>query len=455
MIALYKMLELKLQRFLHWSRTLHLTAIMAGCSLLCASILPWLKDPLGGIYSSWQLPLYPGWSYHVAFLNYGMLCAFCALYMFVHAFTIGQPHTKHNYFVCGRRITRFVPIVPVLLFLFQYLCADVPALALLATHERQMLLIQMYFGYKGDNQIIILNPLTLNTSTFWARLQLLLNCLSYGPLFQCVFIWLLPTYRHPSIPLVHSVRPGHKRKLAIVCCIAALVILFGPVPLGMVCEYVAKEELAVGDYKLALLLLNSARFFNPEFEQVASYHIEQGQAQYFLSPTQLTTDSRVYLAATYRSQGDYLDAYQQLLAALHTHPTVPWLTDEMDSTLEHFIEARRPLRGSVSNRISANEGALLWLHALLKVDPSNPYALYVTGRIEYDLHNYQMCIAYMSSLLRVDPKDNIRSSLYTYMALSETGLGNDVMARLLLFKAISLDPDYHNNTAREELSGLH
>src|SRR5450631_309070 len=180
MIALYKMLELKLRYLLHFTCTLHVTAIMVGCSLLCASILPWLKDPLGAVYSSWQLPLYPGWPYHIAFLNYGMLCTFFALYVLLHAFADWQSHRKYNYFVYGRRITRFIPIIPVLLFLFQYLCADVSALALLATHERQMLLMQMYFGYKGDNQIIMLNPLTLNISTLWAKLQLLLNCLSYG-----------------------------------------------------------------------------------------------------------------------------------------------------------------------------------------------------------------------------------------------------------------------------------
>lgn len=318
-----------------------------------------------------------------------------------------------------------------------------------------MLLIQMYFGYKGDNQLITLSPLLLNTSTLWTKLQLLLNCLSYGPLFLCAFTWLLPAHHYPAIPLTHSIGPHHKRKVAIIGGIAVLVVLFGRVPLGMMCEYGAKEALAAGDYNQALILLNSAYFFNPELEQVAYYHIEQGQAQYFLSPAHLTTDSRIYLAATYRSQGDYLDSYQQLLAVWHIHPTAPWLADEMDRTLERLIETRRPLRGSVTNRINANEAALPWLHVLLKIDPSNSYALYVMGRIQYDLHNYQMCIVSLSSLLRVDPKDNIRSSIYTYMALSESALGDDVGARLLLFKAVSLDPDYHNNTAREELSGLH
>jgi tetratricopeptide (TPR) repeat protein len=455
MIALYKLLELKLQRFLRWPYTLNGAAIVAACSMLCVSILPWLKDPLGAVYSAWQLPLYPGWPYHIAFLNYGLLCVLCALYTFIHAFVGGQSYRRHNYFTYGCRITRFISVIPVLLFLFQYLCTNVSALALLARHERQMLLIQMYFGYKGDNQIIMLNPFILNVSMLWKKLQLFLNCLSYGPLVLCALAWLLPAYRHSIIPLVHSAGPGYKRKLAIIWGIAILVVLFGRVPLGMACEYVAKEELSVGNYNLALVLLNSAHFLNPELEQVAYYHIEQGQAQYFLSSARLTTDSRIYLAATARAQGDYLDAYQQLLAVWHTYPTAPWLVDEMDSTLEHLIEARRPLRGSIPSRISADEGALPWLRALLKVDPANSYALYVTGRIQYDLHNYQMCIVYMSALLQTDPKDNIRSSVYTYLALSEARSGNNVLARLLLFKAISLDPDYHNNTAREELSGLH
>jgi hypothetical protein len=229
MIAFYRMVELKLQRFLHWPCTLYITTIISACSLLCASLLPWLKDPLGGIYSAWQLPLYSGLSYHIAFLNYGLLCSFGAIYIVIYALTDRQPYRKYNYFVYGRKIKRCIPIILVALFLFQYLCTDVTTLALLTTHERQMLLIQMYFGYKGDNQIITLNPLSLNISTLWTKFQLLLNCLSYGPLFLCASTWLLPVYHHSATHPVHSVKPQHKRKLVIVC--AALVILFGPVPL--------------------------------------------------------------------------------------------------------------------------------------------------------------------------------------------------------------------------------
>src|SRR5438552_18988468 len=209
--------------------------------------------------------------------------------------------------------------------------------------------------------------------------------------------------------------------------------------MGTLCEYVAKEELARGDYEQAQNLLKAASFFNPEFEQVAYYHVELGQAQYFLSPGQLTTDSRVYLASTYRTQGDYLDAYQQLLAAWHAHPTVGWIVNEVDKTLERLIESRRPLRGQALDRINVDDTALQRLQVLTKVDPSNSYVIYIMGRIHYDLQDYQICISYMSILLQSNIKDNIRSSIYTYMALSEAGLGNYAEARLLLFKAISLD----------------
>jgi tetratricopeptide (TPR) repeat protein len=455
MLAIDTMLALNLRRFLYWIGTLNVLLVLTACLLFCASILPWVKDPLGDVYCAWQLPVYIGWSSHVGFLNYGLLCLCCGLYVFLFNHPASQPWKRHSGFVYSHKITRFVALVPVMLFLFQYLCADLSATALLANHERQMLLIQQQFSYQGTIQLVMLNPLTLNTSTMWGRLQLLLNCISYGPLFLCAITWPLSSYCYSQAPQMHFASSCNKRKLTVSCCIAVLLLLFVRAPVGMLCEYVAKDELAAGNYSQAQVLLNSARFFNPELEQVAYYHVEQGQAQYFQSPGQLTTDSRVYLAETYRIQGDYLDAYQQLLALWHVHPSVVWLVDEIDSTLESSLQFRRPLRGMTTNRINADDTSLPWLDVLSKVDPSNSYAIYLTGRIQYDLHNYQGCIAYMSTLLQSNAKNNIRSSAYTYIALSETGLGNYATARLLLLQAISLDPGYHNNTAREELSGLH
>ncbi len=429
---------------------------LAGCSLLCASALPWLKEPLGGVYSAWQLPVYPGWLDRTNMLNYGLLCLVCAVYTFLVAWAGWKPFKGHKYFAHCYDIACCLCVVPVVLFLLQYLCIDVSAIALLAHHKIQVLLVQQHFGYQATTQLLPLNPLKLSTSTFIGRLQLLLNQLSFGPLFLCVCAMLIPGYSFFHVLSMHPAICLRWYNLVLsAVCVCGLVAILIRAPVGMLCEYAAKEVLSSGNYTWALKLLNAAHSFTPELEQVAYYHRERGEAQYFLSPDQPTVDSRVYLAATYREQGDYLDAYQQLLVVWRANPAVPWVVDEMGATLEDLTEAARPLRGVPLTRRANDDTALPWLQTLIKVDPSNIYGFYFAGRIQYDLHNYTTCIAYMSSVIHLSSEAAIQSSAYTYIALSEAGLGNYAESRLFLFKAVSLDPNYHNTTAREELSGLH
>ena len=61
----------------------------------------------------------------------------------------------------------------------------------------------------------------------------------------------------------------------------------------------------------------------------------------------------------------------------------------------------------------------------------------------------------MTKVIQLSRNADIQSSAYTYIGLSIAGQGNVVDARKFLFQATKLDPAYHNNTAREELSGLH
>ena len=98
--------------------------------------------------------------------------------------------------------------------------------------------------------------------------------------------------------------------------------------------------------------------------------------------------------------------------------------------------------------------SLPWVQLLTQVDDSNVYGHYLTGRIDYGFHNFNACIPQMAAMLRISSDTNQQSSAYTYMGLSEIGLGNEAEGRELLFKAVELDPSYRNNTAREELSGL-
>jgi tetratricopeptide (TPR) repeat protein len=211
----------------------------------------------------------------------------------------------------------------------------------------------------------------------------------------------------------------------------------------------------MGDYQSALHWLDKAVALNPALDQVAYYHQERGYALYFLHPGQQSDDSRAYLASVYRSQRNYLGAYQELLAVWQSHQTTPWVEDEMGVTLARLGEFVQPLHGPAVQRSEHDDSSLAWLQLLIVVDPSNVYGQYMLGRVQCDLHNYAACSAHMQAVLGLSADSDIQSSAYTYMAVSASGLGDYATSRELLFKAIALDRDYHNNTAREELSGLH
>ncbi len=418
---------------------------LASCALLGASFLPWLRDPLGGVFSAWQLPLFPGWG--AASISYGWLCLGCAACILLFVWTDRRLFN-------GRGSSSIVLcFVPGMLFLLRGV--DASSLALVTRHELQFLWIQQHFGYQATTQLFPLSPLTLQTSTFIERLQLLLNQGSAGLLVLCLCAGLLAAYHHSRAASTSPINGSRWLHLLCGVGVCGLLALLMCAPAGICCEYAAKEALASGNYSEALRLLDAARMFSPDLEQVAHYHSERGQAQYFLVPAQPTPDSQAYLATVYREQGNYLAAYQQLLGVWRSDPAVSWVIDEMDVTLEELTESLRPLRGISTKRIASDDAALPWLQILTKVDSSNVYGLYMTGRIQYDLHNYSACINSMTLVIQHSTDAAVQSSAYTYSGLCENGLGQYAAARQLLFKAVALDPNYHNNTAREELSGLH
>src|SRR5579859_6478392 len=60
--------------------------LLAGCTMLSASLLPWLIDPLGKAFSAWQLPIDIGWQVRSGIFSYGLLCLCCGLYAFFIAY---------------------------------------------------------------------------------------------------------------------------------------------------------------------------------------------------------------------------------------------------------------------------------------------------------------------------------------------------------------------------------
>lgn len=434
--------------------------LVAGCLMLCAGILPWLSDPLGERYSAWKLPLDIGWQFRTAIFNYGLLCLCCAIYAFLVACANWKPFKGSDYFVGRYKTAGLLCLIPVVLFFLQYIFIDFQAIDHLAQHEIQALLIRAHYGYRISPQHIPLNAFTLNISTLQDRLEILIDQISIGVLLPFSSAWLLIDYRRffKTLDSVASKKRQSRSRLVrilLFILLLAIGVVLGRAPAALVCEYQAEASLASGNYTSALGWLDAASFLNPAFNQVASYHIERGQALYYLYPKHQSDDSRAYLTFTYREQGDYLDAYQQLLAVSQSYPTSAWVIDEMSLTLERQAESIKPLYGQPMGGSDNDEAALQWLQLLAQIDPNNVYGQYIIGRIQYNIHNYTACTAQMSIVVRLSSNPDIQSSAYTYMALSDAGQGDYIDERVLLFKAVQLDPNYHNNTAREELSGLH
>jgi hypothetical protein len=446
--------------------------MLAGCIMIGASVLPWLNDPLGDAYTAWELPVDIGWQVHSSIFSYGLLCLCGAVFCFVIAYGRLKPLLSEDAAsvmgnlsskvgdIRGKRFSVLVGILclaPVLLFLWQYLFADVHAMEVLAQHRTQLLLIQRYLGYSLAGPLITIDPFSVHTSTFLSRLELLMDQIALGLIFPLVSAGLLMSQRRSL--LAARVTPIKRRRSYLWFAGVALGVLIpgivlGRAPAAMVCEYQANGDLAAGNYASALSWLNAALVLNPALNQVTYFHVGRGQAWYFLHPGVQSDDSHVYLASLYRNQGDYLGSYQELLAVSHVQRATPWMIDELSITLARLAEAAQ--QGSLPTPGTDQDAASLpWVQTLVQVDASNIYGQYVVGRIRYDLRNFKACIAQMAMVVQLNHNPDVQSSAYTYMALSMAGLGDAVDERRLLLKAVELDPYYRNNTAREALSGLH
>lgn len=488
-----------------WAPLQSIIPAIAGCAMILASLLPWLNDPLGGYYSAWSLPVNIGWPFQVKAFNYGLLCLCCALYTFIIA--------HHNWRALSSKgpspvwrptAAGILCLVPVTLFLLQYLCVDLGTVNHLAQHQIQAVFTQKNFGYNTATPLFPTDPYSWDISTLFGRLQLLVDLVGVGlfvPLLSGLI--LLESRRLFVKParLIH-VRKHHVGILLVTGFLLVLTVVLGRGPAAMGCEYQAKSLLSAGEYEAALNWLDMARVLNPALDEVPYYHVERGQAWYFLYPDYPNDESNLYLAHTYLQQGDYTDAYQQLASVWNAGQRPSWLVDEISITLEQLAQSFRPLssiagqaagnfgptqpaqganngnatgmndptgQGAIANntpianpnapilpvqRISNDALAMPWLQRLQEVDPTNVYAQYLMGRIQYDLHYYSSCKEQMYNVIQFSTDAAVQSSAYTYIALSDAQQGDYTSSRRFLLKAVALDPAYRNNTAREELSGL-
>jgi tetratricopeptide (TPR) repeat protein len=354
-------------------------------------------------------------------------------------------------------------------------------------------------------------------TTVMGRLVLLIDVLGPGillPIAAGVTAFVCSNYSrvaNPSAPSPVSLRQRiREHRLAYLLVGLFLLLVFGRAPLAMLCEYEAKQVLSMGNYYSALNWLQRAVVLNPALYKIAAYHEERGRADYYLRPEHLTDDAYTYLASVYSSENDYRDAFSVLQLVWDNQASNeerPWLTEQLSMTLEWLAESTATLAAkqggswlvannqelqqntdvdslpqassqqALLNTLQLNDparkiaatytlaplalgngsspAAVFWLSELAQVDSSNVYASYALGREFYTQEAYTTCIEYMRQALNAHPNTDVQSSADTYIALSMIRQGKVAQARQLLLQAVQLDPDFNNNTAREQLSGLH
>lgn len=437
---------------------------LAGGLMLCAGFLPWLKYPLGDVMTAWSIPIDIGWQIRSPLFSYGLLCMVCGLPAFAVAYGYRQQsmNAQRDREQPGVLIAILCSLMPMALFVFQYLCIDLQSVNVLAQQKVQMLLIENFYGYKVSPPLIQLQPFEIDSSTLAGRFVVLANqvapglvvpCLSACLLIYCQSLLPATTLTSASEPVMH--RPRSHSQIWLAGAIVGILILSRPV-VALICDYQARGALASGSYAAALRWLDAAETLNPAFDQVPYYHIQRGQAEYFINFDRRTIDSQIYLVSVDLTQENYPAAYQEMSVLWHPQQTMPsWAVDEMSDVLTRLAEAARRQNDPTTQGPDLDEAVLPWLQTIMQIDDANVYAHYLTGRIQYNLHNYEGCRVQMDIILQLSHNEHLQSSAYTYIALSQLEQGNIALARKLLLIAVKLDPGYWNNTAREELSGLH
>lgn len=430
---------------------------IAGCIMVLASFTTWYSDPLGGSFSAWQLPIDIDWQFHSGLINFGLLCCLCASFAYVVALANWKPFKGSNFFVDKGTLAGLLCLAPIAIFLFQYIIADPIVIDHISQHEIQLMLIQRHFTYDAPLQLVQIYPLATDSTTVLNRMRLLLDVMSIGACLTLLSAGLLFNHRRFSPVPLHPTNPkqrGYFFWLGIMALLILSIIVFGRAPAALYSGNQAKSALSAGNYTKALWWLNTELELNPSLDNLDYYHIERGQALFYLHPQQANIESYAYLASVYSQHADINDAYQQLFLAWQANRTTPWIVHDVDYALEKNIESTRPLQDTLVQRMSREDVALYQLQLMLEADPSNVYGHYLDGLIQYDLHNYSECMKQMTEVINLNSNTDVLSSAYTYLALSYAGQGNILKERTLLLTAISYDPSYYNNTAREELSGL-
>ncbi|WP_052887762.1 tetratricopeptide repeat protein [Thermogemmatispora carboxidivorans] len=448
--------------------------LLACLLMLGASGLPWLADPLQGGCSPWQTPLVPAWSVAApstigaALTSVGagsfmaaLLCLSCTL----------KPVARQD--LWRYRLAGSACLLPLCLFLLHFIAVDTQQGDLLAYHKLEALLILRHLGYNLPRDWLpVTAPFALDKTALHWRAVLLVDQLRPGALLPLIglSLWFPHQQPGPRRPdgKVRS-RTGSRGRVwrplwvTVVLGVGLLPALVAPL-WSLLATYQAGLAIASGEYQQALERLETIRWLAPGAVDSVTYEEQLGQSFFGLEAYSQREAISFAAALSLLQQRAYLRAYQLLFPQWLAHtqrqqdPPEPWLTAALSEALEGLVEAAWPAGALSEDTLERNHRlsmARAWLRRLAQVNPDSLYAHYLLGRADYELRNYQDCLAEMGRASTLSADNDLRSSAYTYIGLAEIALGHSVQGREALLLALALDPDYHNNTAREALSGLH
>jgi tetratricopeptide (TPR) repeat protein len=234
-------------------------------------------------------------------------------------------------------------------------------------------------------------------------------------------------------------RAGWRHRLPLVAALLVVAGLGALVGRGVAAVTLSERGAGLaraGDYRVASSLLTTAGRLDPSLARDEAYELAVGQA---LLASGRHGDALALLAdAELRGEtGDAPGQVAELTDAVRRAPGDPVLVEQLRQATWRLAlvgDDPRPIR-TLGPRTTADE--------------------YTEGRVLYDRSAYADALTCFQRVLTLTGQPDVRSSAYTYIALSEAKLGRAGPARRDMVAAVLADTGTNNVQARSLALGLY
>lgn len=400
--------------------------LLAGLVLMALGLaLPWFAIPLQAGQSAWSLHVMLAGAPFLSPVSYGAVLAGClGLAALAVICSLGRPSAATA--AAGALV-----LLVSLTFVVAAGTADWPLLQRLEDQAAEQNAIFQQFSYTVPGQqpaMMLLVPVTGAGALVGGALRLGWFCTAAGGVVLVLsgVSRLANWVRRARFPLL--LPPA-----------LALLLAAGVLGRGAAASYLAVRGDAAaraGNYQAAKSSLAAAHRLNPLLASSTAYDLALGQVMLAAGqrglPLALLADADARGAS-----GDIHGQVAELMQALARDPTDPVLRQQL---------------GQASQRLALTDQDPRPLQALHRPGAAGEYT---EGRIRYATGDYRGALTCFRRALVLTRDQNVISSAYTYVALSELKLGQADQARQNLLRAVRADTAYNNTLARSLVTGLY